>query len=96
MLLGRVAGSVVSTVKDEHLTGFKLLLVQEADATGEPAGDPFVAVDSVGAGEGELVLVATGSAARRTASTLDRPVDAVIVGIVDSVEMDGDVSFRKS
>jgi ethanolamine utilization protein EutN len=95
MLIARVVGSAVSTVKDGQLTGLKLLLVREATPADELVGTPFVAVDSVGAGEGELVLVARGSAARQTGSTRDCPVDAVIMGILDSLEMDGEVSFRK-
>ena len=95
MLIARVVGSAVSTVKDRQMGGLKLLLVREATPSDELVGDPFVAVDSVGAGEGELVLVACGSAARQTDSTGDRPVDAVIMGILDSLEMDGEVSFRK-
>jgi ethanolamine utilization protein EutN len=96
MLIARVVGSAVSTVKNERLTGLKLLLVRTATPADELVGDPFVAVDSVGAGEGELVLVAQGSAARQTGKTLDCPVDAVIMGILDSLEMDGEVTFRKS
>jgi ethanolamine utilization protein EutN len=96
MLIARVVGSAVSTVKDAQLTGLKLLLVREATPENELTGTAFVAADSVGAGEGELVLVATGSAARQTESTRDRPVDALIMGILDSLEMDGQVTFRKS
>jgi ethanolamine utilization protein EutN len=96
MLIARVVGSAVSTVKNERLTGLKLLLVRAATPADDLVGDPFVAVDSVGAGEGELVLAAQGSAARQTGKTLDCPVDAVIMGILDSLEMDGEVTFRKS
>jgi ethanolamine utilization protein EutN len=96
MLIARVVGSAVSTVKDPQMTGLKLLLVREASPADEPTGDPFVAVDSVGAGEGELVLVARGSAARHTEKTIDRPVDAVIMGVLDSLEYDGEVTFTKS
>jgi len=86
---------VVSTVKDEKLSGTKLLVVREATVANQLVGKPLVAVDSVGAGEGELVLIAQGSSARQTRLTKDTPVDAVIMAIVDSMEVDGKVTFRK-
>lgn len=95
MLICRVVGSVVSTVKDEKLSGTKLLVVREATVDNQLVGKPLVAVDSVGAGEGELVLIAQGSSARQTRITKDTPVDAVIMAIVDSMEVDGQVTFRK-
>lgn len=95
MRIAHVVGSAVSTAKDDRLTGLKLLIVRETSPADEPTGDPFVAVDVVGAGEGELVLVATGSAARHTAMTEGRAVDAAIIGILDSLEVDGRTSFRK-
>ena len=100
MRIARVVGSAVSTAKEASLVGHKLLLVREADEQGEPAGGIFVAVDAVGAGTGELVLVAEGSAARRTARTAGggnggQPVDAVILGILDCLEVGGTVTFRK-
>lgn len=95
MLIARVVGSAVSTAKDERLTGLKLLVVRQATPADELVGEPFVAVDAVGAGEGELVLVATGSAARRTGMTEDRAIDASIVGILDSLEVEGSTTFRK-
>ncbi|KAB7744181.1 ethanolamine utilization protein EutN [Nostocoides sp. F2B08] len=96
MRIARVVGSAVSTVKDVSLTGHKLLLVQETDPENTVTGPVFVAVDVVGAGSGELVLVAEGSAARHSATTNGQPVDAVIMGILDSLEVDGRVTFRKS
>jgi ethanolamine utilization protein EutN len=96
MRIARVIGSAVSTVKDRSLVGQKLLLVQETDQHSTPLGPVFVAVDVVGAGSGELVLVAEGSAARHSATTAGQPVDAVIMGILDSLEVDGTVTFRKS
>lgn len=96
MLIARVVGSAVATVKDPRLTGLKLLLVRPASPGDEPHGEPFVAVDTVGAGSGELVLVARGSAARQTDRTGDCPTDAAIVGILDSLEVEGQVTFRKS
>jgi microcompartment protein CcmK/EutM len=95
MTLGKVVGTVVATRKDEKLVGGKLLMVQELSLEGEPLERYAVAVDSVGAGVGEVVLVATGSSARLTAATKDRPVDAVIMAIVDSLEVNGVVLFQK-
>ncbi len=96
MLIARVVGSAVSTIKEETLRGLKLLVVREATPANELRGEPFVAADTVGAGEGELVLVVIGSAARQTDKTRDYPVDAAIIGILDSLEVEGDVPFRKS
>jgi ethanolamine utilization protein EutN len=96
MLIARVVGSAVSTAKDARMTGLKLLVVRESNALDEPFGDAFVAADTVGAGEGELVLIARGSAARQTSATDGCPIDAAIVGILDSLEVDGEVTFRKS
>lgn len=96
MIIARVVGSAVSTVKDESLRGLKLLVLREAQPDDVLVGEPFVAVDGVGAGGGELVLVARGSAARQLDATRDRPVDAVIMAILDSLEVDGTVTFRKS
>lgn len=96
MLIARVVGSAVSTIKDDKLVGLKLLVVREATDTNELVGRPFVAVDAVGAGVGELVLIAQGSSARQTTQTKDKPVDAVIMGILDELEVGGELTFRKS
>jgi microcompartment protein CcmK/EutM len=95
MLIARVIGTTVSTIKDEKLTGRKLLIVCQTDEHGNPVGKPYVAVDTVGAGIGELVLTAAGSSARQTVITKDCPVDSVIMSIIDSLEVEGDVVFRK-
>lgn len=96
MTLGRVVGTVVATQKDPGLAGFKLQIVQNVDITTmEPSSGFVVAVDSVGAGEGELVLCCSGSSARMTGTTEERPVDAVIVAIVDSAEMGGKRVYEK-
>jgi len=96
MIFARVTGTVVCTLKDEKLVGSKLLLVQPVDLAGASKGSPLVAVDSVGAGEGELVLIVQGSSARQTSRTDGRPVDAVIFAIVDTVEQNGKTAFKKS
>lgn len=87
---------VVSTVKDENLQGLKLLVVEDADVYGRGKGTHYVAVDAVGAGRGELVLTAAGSSARQTALTKDRPVDAVVMAIVETVEAEGEITYRKT
>ncbi|MCH7640156.1 MAG: EutN/CcmL family microcompartment protein [Bacteroidetes bacterium] len=90
MLLGKVIGTVWATRKDEQLVGMKFLIVREVDLAGEPQDNFVVAVDSVGAGEGETVLVALGSSGRQTELTKDKPVDAVIMAIVDRLDVKED------
>ncbi|MGM0608313.1 MAG: EutN/CcmL family microcompartment protein [Candidatus Muiribacteriota bacterium] len=85
MNLGKVVGTIVSTKKDEKLLGFKLLLVRKLNINLEFIDDFVVAVDTVGAGFNETVLLVSGSSARQTARTNQKPVDAAIVGIVDTV-----------
>lgn len=95
MLIARVIGSTVSTIKDEKIVGRKLLIVRQTDERGEVFGKPYVAVDTVDAGEGDLVLTAHGSSARQTYFTNETPVDAVIMAVIDSLSVDGEVVFRK-
>jgi len=92
----RVVGQAVATAKDEGLHGMKLMLVRVTDPSGAAVGDAFAAADTVGAGEGELVLVARGSAARATARTSVIPADAAIVAILDSLSVEGTVTYRKT
>jgi microcompartment protein CcmK/EutM len=96
MLIARVIGTTVSTIKDPKLTGQKLLIVRQTDEHGEAFGKPFVAIDTVDAGVGDLVLTAAGSSARQTAITKDTPVDAVIMAVIDSLQVNGEDVFRKS
>jgi ethanolamine utilization protein EutN/carbon dioxide concentrating mechanism protein CcmL len=95
MLFGKVAGTVVSTRKAESLEGLKLLVVRNVDVTGEVGKGYVVAADSVGAGLGEVVLYATGSSARQTDITNGKPVDAVIMGIVDTWDVDDKAVYTK-
>ncbi len=95
MLLGKVVGTVVSSRKEPVLDGSTFLLVRGIDAEGKPTSTLVVAVDAVGAGVGEVVLYASGSSARQTEQTKDRPVDAVIMAIVDQVEVEGRLTFVK-
>ena len=87
MLLGRVVGTVVSTRKDERLMGSKLLVVRTQDPHGKDEAAYMVAVDTVDAGLRDRVLVVTGSSARMASGLKDTPVDAAIVGVVDTVEV---------
>lgn len=87
MILGKVIGTVWSTKKDENLVGSKLLIVRQLSLDFKEKENFVVAVDSVGAGEGEIVLVATGSSARQTNNTKNRPVDAVVMAIVDKLDI---------
>jgi microcompartment protein CcmK/EutM len=95
VILGRVVGTVVSTRKDAGLSGLKLLVVRELDDALEPTGGLVVSADAVGAGRDEIVLVAAGSSARLTEATREKPVDSVIVGIVDEVEQLGHSVYEK-
>ncbi len=96
MIICSVIGSVVATAKDPELVGKKLLMVERTSDSGADGHDPFIAVDTVGAGFGELVLVVLGSGSRETATTADQPIDAIIVGIIDSVERDGQFIYQKN
>ena len=95
MIIARVLGTAVSTAKDPDLTGLKLLLVARADPHNRISGEPFIAADTVGAGVGELVIITEGSGARETQYTGARPIDAAITGIIDSLEIENTVTFRK-
>jgi microcompartment protein CcmK/EutM len=96
MLIAKVIGTTVSTIKDETLEGRKLLILRQTDVDGEPIGKPYVAVDTLDAGIGDLVVTAHGSSGRMTEITKNRPVDAVIMAVIDSLEVGGKVVFRKA
>ena len=95
MHIARVVGTTISTIKDEKVRGQKLLLVRQTDQSGKVLGEPYAAVDLVDAGENDLVLVTSGSAARQTYLTKDCPVDSVVMAVLDSLEVDGREVFRK-
>ncbi len=96
MILAVVKGTIISTNKTEKLRGSKLLVVEEWNIdTQTTSHRPLVALDIVGAGAGELVLCVSGSSARQTEETAQRPVDLVIIGIVDQAEMNGETRYRK-
>lgn len=96
MLIAKVIGTTVSTIKDPKLVGQKLLIVRQTDEHGAAFGKPYVAIDTVDAGVGELVLTCAGSSARQTTLTKDTPVDAVVMAIIDSLCVDDEVVFEKS
>jgi microcompartment protein CcmK/EutM len=95
MVLAKVVGTVVATRKEGSLDGLKLLLVRVIDEEGKETGASIVAADAVGAGPGEVVLIASGSSARQTSMTDKRPVDAVVMAIVDSVAVGNAEKYRK-
>ena len=95
MIIARIMGTAVASAKHAALNSTKLLVVCPADVDGKISGDPAVAVDLVGAGEGELVIVSQGSSARLATNHKNSPVDAAIVGILDSLQCDGKIRFRK-
>ncbi|MDO4576378.1 MAG: EutN/CcmL family microcompartment protein [Planctomycetia bacterium] len=101
MFIGKIIGSTVATQKLDAMKGWKLLVVEayQFDAKGEnvlqPTGRTLVTVDMLGAGEGDFVLICQGSSARMTPETKSIPVDAVTIGIVDTVNMDGKIVFQR-
>jgi len=95
MKIARVVGVTVCSVKEPRLESSKMLIVCDADQTGKVSGLPYIALDVVGAGPDELVVVVEGSSARVAARESNTPVDAVIVGILDSLQFDGKTTFKK-
>ncbi len=101
MFLARITGNVTATQKVGEMTGQKLLIVEplrvneQTQGDLQPTGRTFIAVDTVGAGEGEVVLIVQGSSARFTDETKTLPVDCAIIGIVDSVRVGTDTIFKK-
>ena len=95
MVLGRVAGTVVSTRRSDNIRGAKYLLVEICNQEGKGRGDFLVALDALGAGPDELIILSQGSSARQTQISFKKPVDAIVVGIVDLIDEWGEVVFRK-
>ncbi len=95
MIFGKIRGTVVSSVKRDSLQGTKYLLVNVCNHRMEMKSDYLVALDAVGAGVGELVIVSQGSSCRQTDATNQKPIDALIVGIVDLIEEKGTIAFKK-
>lgn len=95
MNLGKVVGTVVSTRKEPVLDGIRFLLVRLVDPDGKDTSSFVVAADAMGAGPGEMVLTAAGSSARQTTMTQNKPVDNVIMAIVDTWEINGETKYTK-
>ena len=95
MQLARVVGTVVASRKEPNIVGLKLLVVRPVDEEGRDTGNALVAADAVGAGPDEIVLIAAGSSARQTEATDKRPVDLVVMAIVDSWNVGDAVKYRK-
>ncbi len=95
MLLGRVVGTLVSTRKEPSLDGLKFLVIRQIDVEGQETGSYVVAADVVDAGVGEVVMYATGSSARQTVQTDQKPCDAVVMAIVDTWEVGDEVKYQK-
>jgi len=95
MIFGKVVGTVVCSSRNDGLAGPRYLLIERTNQRGEKKGDFVVALDIIGAGHDELVLVTEGSPSRETPCTVNKPVDALVVGIVDQVDENDRVIFRK-
>ena len=95
MIICEVVGNIWATKKDANMEGAKLMMVKQIDYFSEKESDVFVAADIVGAGIGERVLVVSGSTARRAMGRDEVPIDTVIVGIIDSVEVERDLAARR-
>ena len=95
MLLGRVTGTVVASQSEPLMRGLTLLVVRQLGVDNVETGGYVVAVDAVGAGVGEVVMYASGSSARQTAATTNRPCDAVVMAIVDTWDIDGETVYVK-
>ncbi|MFH0864868.1 MAG: EutN/CcmL family microcompartment protein [Bacteroidota bacterium] len=97
MILARVVGTVVSSHKAQKMKGIKFLLLEKIDpVTMKGKNDFVVAMDSVGAGPGEVIFYVSGSSARFTDVTEGRPTDSAVIAIVDYIEKDGKYTFRKN
>jgi microcompartment protein CcmK/EutM len=95
MFISKVIGNTISTIKDQQLEGFKLLILSQCDEAGEVYGKPYVAVDTLDAGIGDVVLTAHGSGGRQTDMTKNSPVDAVIMAVIDHMVVEGKVAYQK-
>ncbi len=95
MIIGKITGTVVSTIKDEKLEGFKFYVVEELDAAMNLTGKSIIAVDIVGAGIDEIVLIVQGSSARQSSFTEAKPVDAAVIAIIDTIEVKGELIYKK-
>ena len=95
MILGKVVGTVISTQKNIDIKGAKFLLIEKCNHKGEKKGNFLVALDIIGAGKDELVMISESTSARETPVTMNKPIDALIVGIIDVIDDNEKVSYRK-
>jgi microcompartment protein CcmK/EutM len=95
MILGKVVGTVVSSSKNDGIEGTRYLLIDKTNQQGEKKGDYIVALDLVGAGNDELVMISESTSARETQTTLNKPIDAIIVGIIDMIDENEKVIYQK-
>ena len=95
MILGKVVGTVISTQKNIDIKGAKFLLIEKCNHKGEKKGDFLVALDIIGVGKDELVMISESTSARETLETMNKPIDALIVGIIDVIDDNDKVSYRK-
>jgi len=95
MILGKVVGTVVSSTTQTGFEGASFLLIEKCSQAGVPKNDFVVALDLIGAGRDEMVMVSEGSTARETPSTVGKPLDALVVGIIDMIDENDTVIYRK-
>ncbi|MCF6366928.1 MAG: EutN/CcmL family microcompartment protein [Bacteroidales bacterium] len=95
MILGKVVGTVVSSKQNVNIEGAKFLLIEQCNQKGEKRGNFIIVLDLVGAGNNELVMVSQSTPARETSVTANKPVDAIIVGIIDVIDENGKVVYTK-
>ncbi len=95
MITGIVSGTVVCSAKTDGVSGGKYLLIERCSQKGKPAGEYLVALDALGAGEGEMVMISQGSSARQTEISDKKGIDAVVAGIIDLIEEESKIVYRK-
>jgi microcompartment protein CcmK/EutM len=95
MILGKVVGTIVSSVKADGFEGMKYLLVDKTNPQGDSKGDFLVVLDIIGANPGELVMISESTSARETPITQNKPVDALIVGIIDVIDVNDKIVYKK-
>jgi len=95
MILGKVVGTVVSSSTNIDIKGSRFLLIDKTNQYGEKKSDFFVALDLIGAGHDELVMISESTSARETPTTVSKPIDAIIVGIIDMIDERGNIVYKK-
>lgn len=95
MILGKVVGTVVSSTTNIHIPGMRFLLIDKCNQAGFKKNDYLVALDLTGAGKDEMVMIAESSSARETPETLNKPVDAVVIGIIDQIDENEIIVYKK-